>query len=1450
MKRRSWVSLIFVLVLLFVLSIVSPTSAASPIYVRTDGDDTNCNGTANVAYSASVAPNCAVKTIQKGIDIVDASGTVIVSPGEYEENVVILNKNVTLLSSGGRELTTIKGKSGVGSLATILVDGTTSGVQIGNSGQGFKIIGIDNGNPGVENAALYFRGTHSGAVIKDNEIVANGDHGLLSEYGATITNFTIDSNIFSGQTFVGSQPGGDGFANQFTELNVPRQLVVMGGGSSGTLTTNITFTNNQIIGTAGGINSSGNEQGNTLVTIDASNSLIQGNTFAGITTRYATSLRCRRPSTTIAGNTFISTGLTPTTGHLYLQNNALDSSLISANSFDKGVYIESSLGGFVGIGINSFVQSAPANSTVKVLSGSYTENNGIQITRALTIQGSGSNDTIVNGSFEVQANNVTIEGFHILTGTNKIVGDLHGIYVEGGKSGVIVKNNRLTGSWTGGISNFVGGRGILAGYNVGSLTVENNLIEKWVSGLYLNPTSGAIVVQNNNIQNNWAGAGTDGQGNVRFENNFFQDNIEGIGASSVGATFIVKGNSFTGNQTGVKQYGGNLINASGNWWGSAAKTAVQGAVAGSVDFTPWLAVGSDTSTNPGFQGDFSTLWVDDASPQSGTEGRIQEAIDLVDAGGEVWVLPGNYDEKATNRRLFNNNGPYQFGLFISQSKAGILVGGAEEDGSPIEDYNQVEANIKTYATNSFGYSGIFVEADNVTLQGLRIKDNIVGGNPINNKTIEIIGDNFTLRYCHVNVGSGEEDGGSIYFNDWRFDTNTNTSHVQSYTVESNWIDNGTSIDLASGAGFSGNVSGRKIINNKFTNDGDEYWPFISFSGSDTGVPWFVHSVGGAVIEGNDFNYQYNGDSYNGVGIAFIRARGTYENSQFDWQSFWENNLFNKAVVFGPNPPSELGTYSYTSGSYVFNNVRRIGVEIATEVKQAGNNHIVLAKEGTYIHPVLVNKPLTITSEEGWQNTIVKSGFDIYANNVTIDGFHIMTGTTSVGVDLHGIYVAAGSSITITNNVLTGSWTGGTNNFVGGRGILTSGNVNNLLVENNLIEKWVSGLYLNPTSGAIVVRNNDIQNNWAGAGTDGQGNVLFNNNNFLNNIEGIGASGVGSNFIVEQNAFSGNTDAVNWYSGNPIQAKLNWWSGNKGPKVSSNPRGNGQPISANVTYQPWLCDGTDTQPAKWGFQPNANADKCTNLATKLVFTQYPSSAFENIPFAQQPIVRAEDDDGNLAITYDNFIFLDISNNPVGGMLLPGPYYKKAVDGVATFSGLYINKAGQGYSLKAFGLGSSGYFILTEGAAFNVLKQQADLSISLTDNPDPINAGDPLTYTVTVSNNGPHAAQGVSVTLQLPAGVGFQTASGTGWTCVQSGGVVTCSRATSIGSGQTAAAITVQVTAPTQAGTITASASVALADSMDDPTPANNQASTTTTVVELPPTGPSFILYLPLVLNNAP
>jgi uncharacterized repeat protein (TIGR01451 family) len=121
-------------------------------------------------------------------------------------------------------------------------------------------------------------------------------------------------------------------------------------------------------------------------------------------------------------------------------------------------------------------------------------------------------------------------------------------------------------------------------------------------------------------------------------------------------------------------------------------------------------------------------------------------------------------------------------------------------------------------------------------------------------------------------------------------------------------------------------------------------------------------------------------------------------------------------------------------------------------------------------------------------------------------------------------------------------------------------------------------------------------------------------------------------------------------------------------------------------------------------------------------------------------------------------------------------------------------------------------------------QVDLAITKTDSPDPVLAGASLTYTLAVANNGTAPAFNVTVTDTLPAGVTYGTASGTGWTCNQAAGVVTCTRpALAVGA---APDITITVTVPVVGGTLSNTATVSCP--LADPVSANNSSAITTTV----------------------
>ncbi len=141
-----------------------------------------------------------------------------------------------------------------------------------------------------------------------------------------------------------------------------------------------------------------------------------------------------------------------------------------------------------------------------------------------------------------------------------------------------------------------------------------------------------------------------------------------------------------------------------------------------------------------------------------------------------------------------------------------------------------------------------------------------------------------------------------------------------------------------------------ITNNKITNNGE--YAAVSFTGSDTGVPWFVESVGGAVITGNEF---VGNDQH-------IRARGIYDNGQFDWASYWNENTFDKAVIVGVNPPNDVRAFTYTTSYGTMPDVRRIGGVIQGEVDHALPGDTVLVKDGIYTENLVIETDLTIIGE--------------------------------------------------------------------------------------------------------------------------------------------------------------------------------------------------------------------------------------------------------------------------------------------------------------------------------------------------------------------------------------------------------------------------------------------------------------------------------------------------------
>ena len=131
--------------------------------------------------------------------------------------------------------------------------------------------------------------------------------------------------------------------------------------------------------------------------------------------------------------------------------------------------------------------------------------------------------------------------------------------------------------------------------------------------------------------------------------------------------------------------------------------------------------------------------------------------------------------------------------------------------------------------------------------------------------------------------------------------------------------------------------------------------------------------------------------------------------------------------------------------------------------------------------------------------------------------------------------------------------------------------------------------------------------------------------------------------------------------------------------------------------------------------------------------------------------------------------------------------------------------------------------------------ADMTLIVTDAPDPSAAGAPFNFTVTARNNGPTALAATdtqTMTFPVPAGACIRSVpTGTGWVCTGSGGfplcsgTVSCTRTGAVAANANAPAITVPAVGNV-AGTITGTFTVG--SSLPDGNPGDNTVTDTITI----------------------
>src|SRR4051794_5247276 len=143
--------------------------------------------------------------------------------------------------------------------------------------------------------------------------------------------------------------------------------------------------------------------------------------------------------------------------------------------------------------------------------------------------------------------------------------------------------------------------------------------------------------------------------------------------------------------------------------------------------------------------------------------------------------------------------------------------------------------------------------------------------------------------------------------------------------------------------------------------------------------------------------------------------------------------------------------------------------------------------------------------------------------------------------------------------------------------------------------------------------------------------------------------------------------------------------------------------------------------------SVNHDVNAGAPAKMVFTAAPTGTpvDNDINGATGVKVTVQDKDGTTASTANTSVTLALGSNPGGGAL-SGTKTVAAENGVATFTGLSIDKAANGYTLAASSSGLTG----ATSASFNIAKRASTTDVACFPNPTALNQ--PTTCTATVSD----------------------------------------------------------------------------------------------------------------------
>lgn len=1280
------------------------------VYVSTAGSDTTGDGTQVNPY----------QTIRKGITEVNANGTVHLADGTYQgpdNRGLTIGKN--LIITGQSQAGTVIDSQAADRIFTInyAVNVTIQNLTLENGHVSDNGGAIDNkGNLTINNTT--FMGNNAvfgGAIDNEGSLAVNNstftgnavvwDGGAIYNYGG---NLTINNSIFTGNH---AYSGGAIYNYPSSKLNV----------------NNSTFANNVAAWDGGAIYNNG-----SVMTVEGSTFATNHATHGGAIVNYEGSMDIHfnriNGNTAPQGSAFMCySGTVNATNNWWGSNAGPAGQIVGSGTIKADPWLVLK----VDVSPNGFNPSSGSTITADL---TYNSNgvdtsaqghvpDGIEATFSSTPSGyvSPTSDNTVNGkaetTFTLPASgtvtvHTTVDGQTVDT----ILGGEYDIYVSD------IRGSDITGDGSYANPYKTIKKGVSAVNDTGRVHIEN--------GTYTGNDNKNIAIDKNIaiIGESQAGTVIDAESNGRIFtiNSEFTVTIQNLTLEN---GYAPKGSAIynfgTLNVENISFIGNTATPSSGY-----ATTYGGGAI--------WSALNTNLTIK-------NSVFIGNTAIESGGGAITTESNALIIdtifennnanyGGGAIFVgiqsnmtVKGCIFTRNNADTLYGGGAIYNDILSTLNVENSIFTNNNANVGGAIANQGTMNAKKGTFTSNTAGWGGAIFNNNpgTLTVNDSIFTDNIASpsGGAINDEFGTVIVNNSTFINNMATYGGAIcSHLGTLTVNNSTFKsnqagslggaiTNDGTLNINGSIFDSNYAPTGGAINKDGG---TLNVTGSTFTGNSADNGG-------AIDNRNTST------VNGSTFTDNTSNY---GGAINNSGILTVNDSTFLGNTANDQGGaiYNENTLtitdstFTNNTAYNGGAIWTLGSLTANGSTFINNAASYSGGAIASASTLNVNNSTFKDNHaGTVGGAISSNGNLNITNSTFDSDTAYNGGAinkDGGTLNVTGSTFTGNTATNYGGA----IFNSAGSNSNVEDSIFmdnTVTYAGGA---IANSGISSTLNVNNSTFVNNSAGSFAGAI---DNTGTVNVNNSTFTDNTAfrGGVFSNSGSLTANVNTFLNNHaygnggfiwNDHGTAEINFNRIVGNTAPHGSA-IYNQFG--TVNATLNWWGSNTSPAGK---------VQGNVAYDPWIILTITADPTIID-NGGISQVKADLLHDSTYDPANPDASYHDPALGHVP-------DGipiELAIPWGSFtdpvITHSIILNTVNGSVEATFYANEESTPVP--NPVPVTAAADGYTTTPV------------ESAYIKIGQEANISITKIDSPNPVIAGNLLTYTITITNNGPASAEGV-------------------------------------------------------------------------------------------------------------